>query len=91
MPDNSNTDTFRIGDIISKIIDPNDENNQYIILELREEEGGNWHDGYSKSLIATLLPYNNNQMDIPLENEEYMIAYHCLGSRPIYYAKIKQP
>ena len=48
---------FKIGDHIKKVF-----NNPYIakkifkIVDLKEVKGGNWHDGFSVSIIATIEP-----------------------------------
>jgi len=62
---------FKVGEFIKKainniIID----NTIYKILDLKEVNGGNWHDGFSVSIIATI---SINVLEP--ETEEYCIQY----------------
>ena len=58
---------FKIGDQIlkriNKIVDPI----VYKIIGIKTIKGGNWHDGYSETIMATLL--------IDTFKEEYCIQY----------------
>lgn len=61
---------FMVGDHIKKsinnlIID----NIIYKIIDLKEVKGGNWHDGFDKSIIATI------SSDSEPEINEYCVQY----------------
>jgi hypothetical protein len=74
---------FKIGDHIKKVIDKLaiDKNNKiFKITDLKEIKGGNWHDGFSLTFIATIEPVlNDNVIDTgaikPDLIEEYCIQY----------------
>lgn len=70
---------FSVGDNIKK----NKSDTIYTIIELKEDNGGNWHDGYYECLIATL---ESNKI-----TEEYMIMFHQYGNNPLYYAILIPP
>ena len=66
---------FKKGDYIYKLIkfELDQTLTLYKILNIKEKKGGNWHDGYSITYIATLLA-----QDIKTEysnTEEYDIQY----------------
>ena len=44
----------------------------YKILSIKEERGGNWHDGFSISYIATILSQDSTT---DYSTEEYLIQY----------------
>ena len=70
---------FKIGDHIKKVF-----NNPYIakktfkIIDLKEVRGGNWHDGFSITFIATIEPFDSVLKD-PVkpetDTEEYCIQH----------------
>ena len=66
---------YKVGDYIYKIKseEPDKQNKLYKILNIREEKGGNWHDGASVSYIATILAQDSTT-DYN-DTEEYMIQY----------------
>ena len=68
---------FSVGDIIQK--NP-DLSQRFIILSIRTEEGGNWHDGFSICEIAVVKPVDSD------ESTEYMLSFHQYGSVPQLYA-----
>jgi hypothetical protein len=67
---------FKIGDHIKKVF-----GNLYIsekifkIIELKEVKGGNWHDGFSISIIATIEPIIANAVKPEIDTEEYCIQH----------------
>ena len=76
------TTIFKIGDHIKKAED----NQIFEIIDLKEVKGGNWHDGFSITFVATLEPVS--QADAVLANavlanavkpetntEEYCVQY----------------
>jgi hypothetical protein len=71
------TTIFKIGDHIKKAED----DQIFEIIDLKEVKGGNWHDGFSITIVATLEPVS--QADAVLANavkpetntEEYCIQY----------------
>jgi hypothetical protein len=76
------TTIFKIGDHIKKAED----DQIFEIINLKEVKGGNWHDGFSITIVATLEPVS--QADAVLANavltnavkpetntEEYCVQY----------------
>ena len=71
------TTIFKIGDHIKKAED----DQIFEIIDLKEVKGGNWHDGFSITFVATLEPVS--QEDAVLANavkpetntEEYCVQY----------------
>ena len=67
---------FKIGDHIKKLL-----NNTYItekifkIIDLKEVKGGNWHDGFDISIVATIESLLNDENKPETETEEYCIQY----------------
>ena len=68
---------FKIGDHIKKVF-----NNPYIakktfkIIDLKEVKGGNWHDGFSVSIIATIETIATDDPIKPeTDTEEYCIQH----------------
>ena len=67
----SNISDFNVGDkIYKKNYETVDKNIVYEIIELWEEEGGNWHDGYQKLLYVELKG----------ESKPYLLVNHVYGS-----------
>ncbi len=69
---------FKIGDHIKKVYEPANllkENQIFKIIDLKEVKGGNWHDGFSISIIATIELFSNNNKNPETETEEYCIQY----------------
>lgn len=61
---------FMVGDYIKKSINNLIINNTiYKIVQLNEVKGGNWHDGFDKSIIATI------SSDTEPETDEYCVQY----------------
>ena len=60
---------FKIGDCIKKVMI---DNQIFKIVDLKEIKGGNWHDGFSLTFIATIEKINNTDTDLV---EEYCIQY----------------
>ncbi len=61
---------FMIGDYIKKSINNIIIDNMiYKIINLKEVKGGNWHDGFDISIIATI------SCDSKPETDEYCIQY----------------
>jgi hypothetical protein len=67
---------FKIGDHIKKVF-----GNLYIsekifkIIELKEVKGGNWHDGFSISIIATIESIISNTVNPETDTEEFCIQH----------------
>jgi len=64
---------FNPGDHIYKIQNgiPN-KSSIYTILDIREEKGGNWHDGYTISYVATI-----QNLDFTEEYTLRFVNYMC--------------
>ena len=63
---------FNPGDHIYKIQNGfPDTSSIYTILDIREEKGGNWHDGYTISYIATIQNHNITDKD----TEKYTLRF----------------
>jgi hypothetical protein len=61
---------FMVGDHIKKSINNLIINNTiYKIIDLKEVKGGNWHDGFDTSIIATI------SCDSEPEIDEYCVQY----------------
>jgi hypothetical protein len=61
---------FNPGDHIYKMTNGiPDTSSMYIILDNREDKGGNWHDGYTISYIATI------QNTVFRDTEEYTLRF----------------
>jgi hypothetical protein len=69
---------FSVGDIIQK---NQDLSQRFIILSIRTEDGGNWHDGFSICEIATIIPIDSSE-----ESSEYMLSFHQYENDPQVYA-----
>jgi hypothetical protein len=67
---------FKVGDIIQK----NDSDILYTIIELKKEEGGNWDHGYYYYVVATI------QSDC--ETESYILMHRFYGRMTTYYATL---
>lgn len=72
---------FKIGDHIKKVIDKisidkiSVDNKIFKITDLKEIKGGNWHDGFSLTFIATIEPVLNDNIKPEIDIEEYCIQY----------------
>lgn len=69
---------FKIGDHIKKIfghINLLEYNQIFKIINLKELKDGNWHDGFSVSIIATLEPITTNNVNPETEIEEYCVQH----------------
>ena len=72
---------FKIGDHIKKVIDKKVidknaiDNKIFKITNIEEIKGGNWHDGFSFSFIATIEPVLNDDIKPETDTEEYCIQY----------------
>jgi len=77
---------FKIGDHIKKVFDKNaidknainkDKNNTiFKITNIKAIKGGNWHDGFTLSFIATIEPVLSEENVKPeTDTEEYCIQY----------------
>ena len=74
------TEKIKIGDHIKKVIDKNaiDKNEidkTFKIVDLKEIKGGNWHDGFTLSFIATIEPVFSDDVKPETDTEEYCIQY----------------
>ena len=71
-----NQTSFKIGDHIYKIQNGfPDTSSIYTILNIREVNGGNCHDGYTISYIATIQPKNTDTNIKELYKEEYTLRF----------------
>jgi len=71
---NTNMCDYKVGQYIYKTINNkiDTELKLYKILSIKEERGGNWHDGFSISYIATILSQDSTT---DYSTEEYLIQY----------------
>ena len=73
---------FKIGDHIKKVIDKNaidknaiDKNEKiFKITNIKAIKGGNWHDGFTLSFIAT-IELKTDGVNPETDTEEYCIQY----------------
>ena len=63
---------FKIGDHIKKVMI---DNKIFKIVDLKEIKGGNWHDGFSLTFIATIEEISNADTVITNAVEDYCIQY----------------
>ena len=81
---------FNIGDNIKKVEDEQ----IYTITDLKEVKGGNWHDGFSISIMATIETALNSDINPETETitEEYCIQYinYMCQINNVYAIKITQ-
>ena len=67
---------FKIGDHIKKVIDKTHIDNKiFKIIDLKEIKGGNWHDGFSIAIVATIEPIISDEKKPETDTEEYCIQY----------------
>jgi len=70
---------FKIGDCIKKVFENQCIDNKiFKIIDLKEVKGGDWHDGFSISLIATIESIVSDDDAVnpeTEEQEEYCIQY----------------
>jgi hypothetical protein len=82
--------SFKVGDHIYKIINgTEDPSVKYRILQIHEEESGNWHDGYSttwKAIIQVVRP--NSIQETPEMTENYILKHNQWGSYHLIYASL---
>ena len=74
------TTEFKIGDYIKKTFKPINlltDNQIFKIIDLKKVKGGNWHDGFSISFIATIEPVIDHAVNPETETEEYCVQYMC--------------
>ena len=64
---------FKKGDYIYKLI--NDKLTVFKIIDLKEIKGGNWHDGFSISIVATIEPIIANAVKPEIDTEEFCIQH----------------
>ena len=72
------TTVFKIGDHIKKVyksVNLLDHTQIFKIIDLKEVKGGNWHDGFSFSVIATIESIISDNKIPEIETEEYCIQY----------------
>jgi hypothetical protein len=71
---NTNMCNYKVGDYIYKTKNNKIETDLklYKILSIKEERGGNWHDGFSINYIATILSQDSTT---DYSTEEYLIQY----------------
>jgi hypothetical protein len=82
------TTIFNIGDNIKKVEDEK----IYKIIDLKEVKGGNWHDGFSVTFVATIETTLNSDIKPETEPEEYCIQYinYMCQINNVYATKITQ-
>ena len=84
------TTEFKIGDCIRKVFNnqPVDEK-IFIIVDLKEVKGGDWHDGFTISFVATIEP--ETEKPETEEPEEYCIQYinYMCQINNVYAALVK--
>jgi hypothetical protein len=67
---------FKIGDHIKKVFgDLYMPEKIFKIIDLKEVKGGNWHDGFSISIVATIESIIANAVKPETDTEEYCIQY----------------
>jgi hypothetical protein len=66
------TTIFKIGDHIKK-----EEDDQiFKIIDLKEIKGGNWHDGFSVTFVATLEPIMGDNFENPeTDTQDFCVQY----------------
>jgi len=65
-----NNSVFKIGDHIYKMQDGiPDTSSIYTILDIRQDKGGNWHDGYTISYVGKI------QLTNTANTEEYTLCF----------------
>lgn len=63
------TTNFKVGDFIKKV----ECDQLFKIINLKEVRGGNWHDGFDISIIATIESISNIYPET--NTEEYRVQY----------------
>jgi len=67
------TTEFKIGDHIKKVFDKQYIDNQiFEIIDLKDIKGGNWHDGFSISFVATIEPI------IKIHDKNNAVEEYCI-------------
>jgi hypothetical protein len=84
------TDNYKIGDYINKIINGQIVSTVYEIISLNRIIGGDFHDGYTISIIASIkhtgvydLADMNEVEDYCLEYTNYMSQSGCIYAKKI--------
>ena len=84
------TTEFKIGDCIRKVFNnqPVDEK-IFKIVDLKEVKGGDWHDGFTVSFVATIE--TETEEPETEESEEYCIQYinYMCQINNVYAALVK--
>jgi hypothetical protein len=75
-------DKFKVGDLIQKI-GKEDDTKVYSILSIKEDEGGNWHDGFTISMNSEI-----EYVSEPGKKEKFQLFFHFYGYPPEYKAKL---
>jgi hypothetical protein len=89
------TTEFKIGDHIKKVFDtkmPND-TNIFEIMNIKEIKGGNWHDGFTLSFIATIeLKTDEENVKPETDTEDYCIQYinYMCQINNVYAARVDE-
>jgi hypothetical protein len=65
------TTIFKIGDHIKKVEDKK----IFKIIDLKELRGGNWHDGFSITFIATIEPIISDEKKPETDTEKFCVQY----------------
>ena len=71
------TTEFKIGDHIRKVFDKlYIDEKMFKIIDLKEIKGGNWHDGFDISFVATIELIVTDDFEKPeTETEDFCIQY----------------
>ena len=89
------TTEFKIGDHIKIVFDtkmPND-TNIFEIMSIKEIKGGNWHDGFTLSFIATIeLKTDEENVKPETDTEDYCIQYinYMCQINNVYAARVDE-
>lgn len=95
------TTEFKIGDHIKKVFDTkmsidtkmSNDNNIFEIVDLKEIKGGNWHDGFTLSFIATIeLKTDGETVNPETDTEDYCIQYinYMCQINNVYAARVDE-
>lgn len=64
---------FKIGNHIKKVIDKDEK--MFKIMDLKEIKGGNWHDGFDISIVATIESIETNDITPETDTEDFCLQY----------------
>lgn len=92
---------FNVGDRIRKIVSDKEDYEErpvYVIQSLREDNGGNWHDGYMfyyyaiviKEKFSNVEGYNFMKCCIDVESEEILLGVNQYGDEYTYVTKVEE-